>query len=106
MLPATSQRLPRFERRPRAMPEFKLTGRDIEILKLVVRHRFATSAQIIALIASMFPESSDQQVLRRLQYLFHAGYLSRPRAQVDSYRAGGGSRPIAYAIGNKGIDYL
>jgi hypothetical protein len=27
-------------------------------------------------------------VLRRLQLLFHHGYLDRPRAQIDYYRAG------------------
>jgi hypothetical protein len=100
------ERLPRFVRRPRALPEFQITERDEEILKIVARHRFATSAQVIALILAMFPGSSEQQVLRRLQYLFHSGHLSRPRAQVDTYKAGGGSRPIVYALGNHGIDLL
>src|SRR5260370_3322012 len=102
----TTERLPRFVRRPRALPEFQITERDIEILKIVARHRFATSAQIIALIEATFPGSSEQQVLRRLQSLFHSGFLSRPKAQVDSYKAGGGSRPIVYALGNHGIDLL
>src|SRR5258708_2898395 len=103
---AETQRLPRFERRPRAVPDFQLTERDIEILKIIARHRFATSAHIIALITVIFPGSSQQSILRRLQYLFHAGYLSRPKAQVDTYKAGGGSRPIVNAPGNKGIDLL
>ena len=101
-----TERLPRFVRRPRALPEFQITERDEEILKIVARHRFATSAHIVALIEALFPGASDQQVLRRLQYLFHGGYLSRPKAQVDTYKAGGGSRPIVYAPGNKGIDLL
>src|SRR6266851_2618843 len=102
----TTERMPRFVRRPRALPEFHITDRDIEIIKIVARHRFATSAQIIALILAMFSGSSEQQVLRRLQYLFHSGHLSRPKAQVDTYKAGGGSRPIVNAPGNKGIDLL
>src|SRR5207247_673481 len=65
-----------------------------------------TSRQIIALIAAMFPEASEQQILRRLQALYHSGHLSRPKAQVDTYKAGGGSRPLVYSIGNRGIDLL
>ena len=109
MPPATAptiERLPRFVRQPRALPDFQVTLRDEEILKIVARHRFITSAQIIALIEAMFPGSSDQQILRRLQCLFHSGYLARPRAQLDAYRAGGGSRPLVYALGNRGIDLL
>src|SRR5439155_16929727 len=102
----SSERLPRFVRQPRAMPEFQITERDEEILKIVARHRFATSAQVSALIAAMFSGSSEQTILRRLQYLFHTGYVSRPKAQVDTYKAGGGSRPSVYAVGNKGIDHL
>src|SRR5260370_19856944 len=101
-----TERLPRFIRQPRALPDFQINDRDEEILKIVARHRFITSAQIVALLAVMLPQSSDQQVLRRLQFLFHSGYLSRPKAQVDTYKAGGGSRPIVYALGNKGIDLL
>ena len=70
------------------------------------RHRFITSAQIIALIDAMFPGSSEQQVLRRLHLAYHSAHVSRPKAQVDTYKAGGGARPIVYAIGNKGIDHL
>lgn len=103
---ATSGRLPRFERRPRAIPGFELTERDEEILKIVAQHRFATSAQIIALIRVMAPGSSEQQVLRRLRLLYHSGHVARPKAQVDAYKAGGGARPMVYAIGNKGIDLL
>jgi len=100
------ERLPRFVRQPRALPDFHITERDEEILKIVARHRFATSAHITVLIEAMLPGSSDQQILRRLQYLFHAGYLARPKAQVDAYKAGGGSRPLVYALGNRGIDLL
>jgi hypothetical protein len=40
------------------------------------------SAHIVALIGALYPGSSEQQVLSRLQYLFHSGHLSRPKAQV------------------------
>src|SRR5579864_9283986 len=100
------KRLPRFVRKPRAMPEFQITERIIEILKAAARHRYLTSRHVVDLIEAIYPGSSEQQVLRTLQYLFHASYLSRPKAQVDTYRAGGGSRPLIYAIGNRGIDLL
>jgi hypothetical protein len=47
---------------------------------------------------------SQQQVLRRLQRLFHHGFLERPRCQIDYYQSG--SRRIAYGLGNKGAAWL
>jgi hypothetical protein len=47
----------------------------------------------------------SQQVLRRLQLLYHHGYLERPRAQLDYYHQGG-SLPIAYGLGSKGAGVL
>jgi DNA-binding Lrp family transcriptional regulator len=73
----------------------QLTARDHEILRLVHRHRFLRSHQIIALIGG-----SPQQLSRRLQRLFHHGYLERPRAQLQYYERGG-SQTIAYGLGNK-----
>ena len=37
---------------------------------------------------------------RRLQWLFHHGYLERPRAQLQYYERSG-SQTIAYGLGNK-----
>jgi hypothetical protein len=102
----TAERLPRFQRKRSAIPAFEITDRDEEILKIVARHRFVTSAQITALIDAIYPDASEQQILRRLQLLFHSGHLSRPKAQVDAYRAGGGARPMVYSLGNRGIDLL
>ncbi len=48
---------------------------------------------------------SKQQVTRRLQLLFHHGYLERPRAQLQYYERGG-SRPIIYGLGSKGGELL
>lgn len=74
----------------------QLTKRDREILRLVHRHQFLRSHQIVALIAG-----SSQQVLRRLQLLYHHGYLERPRAQLEYYERGG-ARPMVYGLSNKG----
>jgi DNA-binding Lrp family transcriptional regulator len=88
-------RLPRFKRIPTVAP-IELTERDHDIIRLVHRHRFLRSSQIAALIGG-----SPQQLLRRLQLLYHHGYLERPRAQIDYYHRGG-TRPLIYGLGNKG----
>lgn len=78
----------------------QLTKRDREIIRLVHRHQFLRSHQIIALIVG-----SQQQVLRRLQLLYQHGYLERPRAQLEYYEKGG-SRPMVYGLGSKGAKLL
>ena len=92
-------RLPRFKRSPE-IPAFQLTDRDREILQHVHRHRFLRSDHLAALTAG-----SPQQMLRRLQRLYHHGYLERPRCQIDYYHKSG-SRRIAYGLGNKGAAWL
>src|ERR1700733_2970564 len=94
------QRKPRFRRVD--IPSFALTERDIEIIKLVARHRFMRSTHILDLLDGL----SRQGALRLLERLFHGGYLTRPPAQVEWYRAGGGSRPLVYSVGNAGINLL
>jgi hypothetical protein len=88
-------RLPRFKRVIPVVP-IDLTARDRDIIRLVHRHRFLRSHQIVALL-----DGSQQQLLRRLKLLYHQGYLERPRAQLDYYHQGG-SRHIVYGLGNKG----
>jgi len=78
----------------------RLTARDREIIRLVHRHQFLRSNQIIALVAG-----SEQQVLRRLKLLYQHGYLERPRAQLEYYQ-NGGSRPMVYGLGTKGAKLL
>jgi len=87
-------RLPRFERVAIVAP-IRLTERDHKIIRLIHRHRFLRSHQIIALIGG-----SAQNLSRRLQWLFHHGYLERPRAQLQYYEHSG-SQTIAYGLGNK-----
>src|SRR6266545_3609415 len=100
------ERLPRFERKRTAIPNFEITDRDEKILLLVARHRFVRSYHIIDLLAAADPSTSEQKIKRRLQLLFHGDYLSRPKVQVDSYRAGAGSRPMVYILGNRSLDLL
>src|SRR5664280_922296 len=92
-------RLPRFKRAPTVAP-MRLTERDREIIRLVHRHRFLRSSQIIALLGG-----SPQHLLRRLKLLYHHGYLERPRAQIDYYHQGG-SHHIIYGLGYKSVAFL
>jgi hypothetical protein len=71
-------RRPRFERAKVA--GIKLTPRELLILRAVQRHRLLRSTHLIALL-----DGSQQTTLRRLQLLFHHGYLDRPAAQLDWY---------------------
>ncbi len=87
-------RLPRFQRAS-TVATIRLTERDHKIIRLIHRHRFLRSHQIIALIGG-----STQNLSRRLQWLFHHGYLERPRAQLQYYERSG-SQTIAYGLGNK-----
>lgn len=91
------KRLPRF-RRAAALSRCVLTPRDLDTLARVQSYRMLTSGQLQALVPG-----SGQGLLRRLQKLFHAGFLDRllPR-HVD----GGGSARMVYAITNRGIRAL
>lgn len=88
-------RLPRFQRvEPDAA--LTLTPRDVAILRVLAIHRFLRPSQVAALVGG-----SRQQVLRRLQRLFHHGFVERPRCQIDYYHRGG-SRELVYALTSQG----
>src|ERR1051325_4935941 len=91
------KRLPRYKRAPREVA-FALTRRDVEILKTVKDFRLLTSAHIQALA-----DGSNQGVLRRLQKLYHAGYLDRLSPRT---RYGEGSAKMIYAVTNHGVRTL
>jgi len=93
------KRKPRFKRAPAETPNIRIQERDAEIIRHVFRHRCLTSEHIRALIPG-----HSKDILRRLQQLYHSGYLDRPREQVNPYQPG--SRPMVYALGNKGADLL
>jgi hypothetical protein len=69
-------RRPRFKRTT-AFAATRLTERDKAIIAAVSRYRFLTTSLILSLVPG-----SRQNVTRRLQRLFHAGFLDRPRAQL------------------------
>src|SRR4051812_49435824 len=92
-----SARKPRYERT--AAPGMALTPRDVGLIRAVATHRFLRSTHLVALA-----EGSAQVTLRRLQLLFHHGYLDRPRSQLDWYIRG--SEPMVYGLGLKGAAFL
>ncbi len=90
------KRTPRFKRV--AKDNIIINDRDREIITQVHRHRFLTSAHITALI-----DGSQQNIVRRLGLLYHAGYLDRPREQISRAAYG---QPLVYGLGNKGAALL
>lgn len=97
---ATSpSRRPRFRRASEPLA-FRLTDGDVEIVRLLARHRFLRSTHIAALVGR-----SPDRVNDRLMRLFHAGYVDRPRAQLDRY-PDRGSAPMVYALANGGARLL
>lgn len=102
MSKSSSQRRPRYQRIS-PPPPFKLTKRDLSIVKWVHHYRFLTAEQICALTGG-----STQGVTRRLNLLFHNGWLDRPRAQLLmpvrlDFRC---NHSMIYALGNIGARYL
>lgn len=91
------KRKPLYRRVP--SQNIQLQARDREIIYEIFRYRFLNSRHIIALVGG-----STQRILRRLQSLFHAGYLTRPLEQIRPYKTG--SDPMVYGIGNKGAELL
>lgn len=92
-------RRPRF-RRAAAPPSFRLTADDVQIVRVIAQHRLIRSTQIAAMVGRSLDRTND-----RLLRLFHAGYVDRPRAQLDYYPTSG-SAPMIYALANRGVRLL
>lgn len=92
-------RRPRFQR-AKQPPAFRLTEDDINLIRQLGRHRFLRSTHLAALAGRSLDRTND-----RLLRLFHAGYIDRPRAQLDYY-PNRGSTPMVYALGDKGAKLL
>src|SRR5437879_1974841 len=92
-------RRPRF-RRAAEPPPFRLTDDDVEIVRIVARHRLIRSTHIAALVGRSLDRTND-----RLMRLFHAGYIDRPRAQLDRFPTSGSAHYI-YALADRGVRLL
>src|ERR1051325_4158522 len=94
-----SVRRPRFRRAPEP-PPFRLTDDDVEIIRHIARHRFLRSTHVAALVGRSLDRTND-----RLMRLFHAGYVDRPRAQLDRFPTSG-TAPMVYALADRGARLL
>jgi hypothetical protein len=92
-------RRPRF-RRAADPPSFRVTADDVTIIREIARHRFVRSTHVAALVGRSLDRTND-----RLCRLFHAGYIDRPRAQLDYYPTSG-SAPMVYALADRGAVLL
>jgi Replication-relaxation len=94
----SATRRPRFRRtKP---PVFRVTDADLVILRLVAQHRFLRSTHIAELVGRSIDRTND-----RLCRLFHAGYVDRPKAQLEHYPTNG-SAPMVYALADPGTQLL
>jgi len=96
-----AKRAPRYKEAPELVRNFQLQERDFNIVRLIYDYRFLNSEQIAALTAG-----SNQVILRRLQKLFHHGYLERPISQIVFSNALFGHQKMVYGLGSKGADLL
>ena len=84
----------------------RLTNRDTEIVLAVYRYRFINAHQIEALFFPPDPEkgrSRKQSCQRRLQRLFHHGFLTRIPLPIV---LGAGRTPYVYALDERGADIV
>ncbi len=86
--------------RPEAPRGFRVTERDIEILKLVARFRFLNSAQVVKFLGT-----NSGRILRRLQGLYAHGLLDRPVSQ-HLQLAALYNPPLTYGLGRLGAKLL
>lgn len=91
---------PRFER-VETPPPFRITERDLEILRWLSRCRYLRTGQVHRLVFG--ENATDQSARRRLKFLYHAGLVGRiePRTTI-----GRGSAEIAYCLERGGADVL
>lgn len=87
-------KLKKFER-SQTPPNFRIGEKDIRIIRELADYKFLDAKQI----AALHPEIAERTLKRRLQFLFHAGFLERPIHQFSYFKP---SNHIVYALGKEG----
>jgi hypothetical protein len=91
-------RFKKFERSENP-PGFRIGETDLKILKLLADCRFLDSRQITA----FFRSQSSRNIKKRLQFLYHGGYIERPGQQMATYKL---SDYLVYSLGKKGASLV
>lgn len=95
---------PRFTRAAAGDVTRDLTPADLDLFQLLDQVRLADSRQLKRYLA---PNSNPRAFLRRLQTLYHAGYLDRPKNQLGRrFLDTGGTRFYVYALAERGARKL
>ena len=94
----SKHQLKKFER-SKTPPKFRINKTDLKILQDLADYRFLDARQILTL----HKEASERTLKRRLQLLFHAGFLDRPSQQFSYLQP---SSHIIYALGKKGAKLI
>ncbi len=85
-------------------PPMRLTGRDVLIVLEVYLFRILSAPQIEALFfPSPKPRGCRTSCQKRLQLLFHHGFLSRIELPI---KLGDGRKPFNYALNERGADLV
>lgn len=77
-----------------------ITPRDKIVIHQIARFRFLRSTQIVRLVSG-----APDKIVRRLQALYHHGWLDRPRCQIEYFHRGG-SRPLVYGLSGRGASLM
>lgn len=96
----STTRLTRYRRNPDGFGSLVLTERDLEVLEVVHRYRYVEVDHIQALVSG-----SDRKLARRVQGLFHHGYLVR-LLPLSKFRLEKGSPKTVYTLDTKGANLL
>jgi hypothetical protein len=88
-----------FQRDRWLKPTFEFTKRDLEILKLIYEYRFLTAEHL-----SLLLEINYKTIIKRLQRLFHWGFLDRPKSQMADYILK--RHKLIHTLGKKGVEIL
>ena len=86
--------------RPEVPPPFRVTDRDIAILRAIGQFRFLSSLQVQRIVGG-----SERGVRNRLRNLFAHAYLDRPQHQRAEL-AGFLNPPLVYGLGKNGARLL
>ncbi len=112
---------PNWERDPTGLPAIQLQDRDRELIEIVFAYRVLTSDDAVTAYRLRHPDkptageklgnytapvASARTIKRRLRYLYHWGYLTRPQENVVLRARQGRSLPMVYRIGEAAVPVL